>query len=313
MKILVTGGAGFIGSHIVDKLISAGHRVCVIDNLSGGKRENINKKARFYKAGIQDSSVKKIIVGIKPDYIYHCAAQIDVRKSVANPLWDAKVNILGFLHVLQAAQECGVKKIIFSSTGGAIYGDTNDIPTPETHAQNPQSPYGIGKLVCEKYLYYFYAIHKLPSIILRYANVYGPRQNAQGEAGVVAIFCRTVLQKKPLVINGDGKQTRDYVYIDDVVRANLMALRAKKFDTYNVGTGKETTVNDLVSYLKKCTSSDISFSHGRAKSGEQNRSCLDYRKIKKNFGWIPNTDIKTGIAKTFAWFKEKSQSKNGLK
>lgn len=303
-KVLVTGGAGFIGSHIVDALIEKNHEVFVVDNLSTGKKENLNPKAKFFKLDITEKELEKVFKAEKPQVVFHLAAQIDVRKSVADPVWDAKQNILGLINLLENCKNFGVKKIIFSSTGGAIYGDTDKIPTTEDQLERPISPYGIAKLAIEKYLYYYQQIFGLNYIALRYANVYGPRQNAKGEAGVVAIFCDKLLAGQQPVINGDGKQTRDYTYVSDVVRANLLALDSVEIGIYNIGTKVETNVNQLAELIKSNINTDLDFSHGPAKVGEQQRSCLDHTKATKDLGWQPEIGLEEGIKKTVDWFKE---------
>lgn len=304
MKILVTGGAGFIGSHLVDALIKKGHNVVVIDNLSTGKRKNLNQDATFYNTDISSrDEIFKILSKEKPEIIYHCAAQIDVRKSVEDPVFDAHVNILGSLNIFESVKKSGIEKIIFSSTGGAIYGNTTVIPSHEELKPEPISPYGIAKLVVEKYLYYYYKIFHIPYIILRYANVYGPRQNNEGEAGVISIFCDKILNNQIPKIFGDGSQTRDFVYIDDVVSANLLALEANKVGIYNVGTGRETDVNQIAELLKKVSKTKKEFMHIAPKSGELPRSSLDSKKIQRELGWKPTIGIQQGIKKTWSYFK----------
>lgn len=300
-KILITGGAGFIGSHIQDAYIKKGHKVVVVDNLTTGSKKNLNPKAKFYKVDITSPQIKTIIRKEKPDIINHHAAQIDVRKSVADPVWDAKVNILGIINLLEAAREIKLKKFIFASSGGAIYGDTDIIPTPETHLEQPASPYGIGKLTSEKYLHYYNLQYGLPCVALRYANVYGPRQNSKGEAGVVAIFADKFLAGDRPVIYGDGKQTRDYVFVYDVVRANALALRAAT-GVYNIGTGVETNVNQISEKIAKAMGVKITAKHGPAKLGEQKRSCIDWSLAKKVLKWEPLVDVNEGIKKTVRWF-----------
>ena len=305
MKILVTGGAGFIGSHIVDSLIEAGHEVVVLDNLSSGREENVHREAHLEKADITDfKAVQKIFALEKPEVVYHLAAQIDVRQSVADPITDAETNILGSIHLIKTAHESGVKKFIFSSTGGAIYGDTDDRPTPETHPEWPLSPYGIAKLAIDKYLNYFSLVHGLNFTSLRYANVYGPRQNPHGEAGVVAIFMDKMLAGTQPIINGDGRQTRDYVYVGDVARANLLALEhMDKNGVYNVGTGRETSVNELFTAINDCFDGTFRETHGDAKPGEQKTSGLDATKIITELGWKAEVAFSDGIKQTFDWFK----------
>ena len=245
MRILVTGGAGFIGSHVVDAYVQAGHDVLVVDNLSTGKRENLPVQARFVEADIQDPAVRQLIVLEKIEIVSHHAAQMDVRRSVADPLYDARVNILGMLNVLEGAREAHVKKFIFASSGGAIYGEQEAFPAAEEHPTAPISPYGVSKRAGEHYLYFYRVEYGLPSIALRYANIYGPRQDPHGEAGVVAIFTQRLLAGEQPVINGDGKQTRDYVFVGDVAQANLAALQVDYDGPLNIGTGSETTVNQL--------------------------------------------------------------------
>lgn len=301
MKILVTGGAGFIGSHIVDKLVDQGHQVVVVDDLSSGKREYINSKAKFYKINIQDKDLEKVFIKEKPEVVDHHAAHINIRESVKDPIFDAQVNILGTVNLLENCRKYKVKKFIFASTGGALYGDTDITPTPESHPTKPFSPYGVTKLCTEDYLYYYKQVHGLDYVILRYANVYGPRQDPYGEAGVVAIFVQKLLKNEQPIINGDGEQTRDYVYVDDVADANLLALESNK-NIYNVGTGIETSVNELFHKLVDITGISQSEKHGPALPGEQKRSCLSFTKIKEKLGWEPKTTIDEGLKKTVEWF-----------
>lgn len=304
--ILVTGGAGFIGSHLVERLIKEGYRVVVIDNLSTGKKENLNKKAKFHKLDICNPKVTDIFKKEKSEIVFHYAAQIDVRKSVEDPVEDAKINILGTLNLLENCKQFKIKKFIFASTGGAMYGDTEIIPTSETYPEPPLSPYGIEKLTIEKYLNYYHKVFGLPFISLRLANVYGPRQNSKGEAGVIAIFCDKMLSGKQPVINGDGKQTRDFVFVDDVVEANMLAMKENKVGIYNIGTAKETDINTIFRKLKELIESNCKEIHGPAKEGEQKRSCLDYSKAKKELGWQPKFNLEEGLRKTVDWFKSKN-------
>ncbi len=262
--VLVTGGAGFIGSHLVDTYLARGFRVSVIDNLSTGDRANLNPNATFYEADIRDAPLEKI----RPDIISHHAAQMDVRRSVADPVFDAEVNIVGSLRLLQKAVEVGVKRFVFASTGGAIYGEPQFAPQTEKHPANPLSPYGCAKLAVEHYMHYFRGVHGLSTVALRYANVYGPRQNSKGEAGVVAIFIDRMRRGQTATINGDGQQTRDYVYVDDVVAANMTVTESAEAGPFNVGTGIETSVNQLAALL------GVRAEHGPAKVGEQRRSVL---------------------------------------
>jgi UDP-glucose 4-epimerase len=313
MKILVTGGAGFIGSNIVDALVEKNHDVVVVDNLSTGKKEFINPKVKFYEIDITDVRLVEIFEQEKPEVVFHLAAQIDVRKSIDDPLFDGKVNILGSVNVLESARKAQVKKIIFSSTGGAIYGDVSAdlIPTRETCLAHPIFPYGIAKLTVENYLHYYHDFFGLDYVILRYSNVYGPRQNNKGEAGVVAIFIDKILNNEQPVINGDGSQTRDFVFVADVVRANLLALDSKVIGTYNISTSKETNINELFQTIVKTSNSQIPEVHAPAKLGEQMRSCLDYSLVKEVLGWEPGILLREGIEMTFKWFGgERSKTKD---
>ncbi|RLC39550.1 MAG: UDP-glucose 4-epimerase [Candidatus Nealsonbacteria bacterium] len=306
MKILVTGGAGFIGSHLTDKLIEQGHKVTVVDNLSTGKKENLNPKAKFYQLDIQSPEIAGVFEKEKPEIVFHFAAQIDVRKSVENPIESAKVNILGSLNLLENSRKYGVKKIIFASSGGAIYGETDVIPTPESYPENPQSPYGIEKLAIEKYLNFYRKTLGLNYIALRLANVYGPRQNSKGEAGVIAIFCDKMLKNKEVIINGDGEQTRDFVFVDDVVEAVLLAMEKEKSGIYNIGTAKETSINEIFRKIKELTNSNCQEIHGPEKPGEQKRSCLDYSRAKEELNWQPKYSLEEGLRETIEWFKVQS-------
>ena len=303
MNVLVTGGAGFIGSHIVDRLIKEGFTTIVVDNLSTGKEENLNPFAKFYRIDIQSSSLSDIFNKEKPDIVFHLAAQIDVRRSVEDPLWDARINILGSLNLIELCKNHRVKKVIFASTGGAIYGEAEVIPTPETYPEAPLSPYGIAKLCVERYLWYYYKIFNLPFISLRLANVYGPRQNSKGEAGVIAIFCDKMLAGGQPVINGDGSQTRDFVFVEDVVEAAMLAMNSEEIGIFNIGTAIETDIITIFEKLKKLTGSHCKRLHGPAKEGEQRRSCLDYTKAKEKLGWNPRMNIDQGLEKTVESFR----------
>ncbi len=303
-KILVAGGAGFIGSHIVDRLIEENHKVVVVDNLSTGSKKNLNKKAKFYNLNICSKKLADIFKKEKFDYVFHFAAQIDVRKSVENPQGSAKDNILGSLNILENCRVNKVKKIIFASTGGAIYGDADVIPTPENYPELPLSPYGIEKLAVDKYLNYYHKVFKLPYTSLRLGNIYGPRQNSKGEAGVVAIFADKMIKGESPVVNGTGKNTRDFVYVSDVVEANILAMKSKKTGVYNIGTGEETSINTIFRNLKELLNSSCKEVHGQAKQGEQKRSCLDNRRVKKDLNWRPKVKIEEGLQKTVNCFKD---------
>jgi len=299
-KILVTGGAGFIGSHIVDKYIDLGHEVFVIDDLSNGKKENLNPKARFYKIDIRDKKIGEIFAKEKPEIINHHAAQIDLRKSIKDPVLDAKINILGILNLLENAIKHKVKKFIFASSGGAIYGDTKNIPTCEDEKPKPLSPYAIAKLVSEQYLEFYFKVHNLPYVALRYANVYGPRQDPLGEAGV-AIFMSKLLTKKPPTINGDGNQTRDYIYVEDVAQANILALKDNITGLFNIGTQKETSVNELFRLISRLLNIEITAERGSSIKGEVKRSCLDSSKAKNILKWSPEVNLENGLKETLKW------------
>ena len=303
MKILVTGGAGFIASHIVDAFISEGHSVVVLDDLSSGFEKNINPAAKFVKANICDKSIVKLFESEKFDVVNHHAAQMDVRRSVADPAFDATTNIIGTINLLQNSIKYGVKRFMFASTGGAIYGEQDYFPADEKHNTQPKSPYGISKLAVEKYLYFYNSEYGMNYTILRYANIYGPRQNPFGEAGVVAIFSTKLLKGEQPVINGHGKQTRDYVYVGDVVKANTLALNDESSDVYNVGTGIETNVNELFMILNKLTGAGKEEKHGPAAAGEQLRSVITSGKLFNKFGWKPSTKFEDGLAQTVEFFR----------
>ncbi len=305
MKILVTGGAGFIGSHVVDAYISGGHEVVVIDDLSSGTKENLNPKAKFFQLDIRSSELEAVFQREKFDVVNHHAAQMDVRRSVADPAFDASVNILGSLNLLECARKHAVRKFIFASTGGAIYGEQEYFPADEEHLLRPLSPYGIAKLAVEKYLFYYKAVHGLDYISLRYVNIYGPRQNPNGEAGVVAIFTGKLLKGEQPTINGDGKQTRDYIYVGDAVRANVLALRFKGSNIYNVGTGVECDVNTLFAKLRDLLNPSCTERHGPAKRGEQQRSVISYKKIERDLGWRPAVQLDEGLRLTVEYFKSR--------
>jgi UDP-glucose 4-epimerase len=303
-RVLVTGGAGFIGSNIADAYIERGWRVTIIDNLSGGDRRNIHPRAEFHQLDIRDAAAADLIRELKPDVINHHAAQMDVRKSVEDPAADADVNVVGSLRILEAAVGAAVKRFIFASTGGAIYGEPVEVPQSESHPTGPLSPYGCAKLAVEHYLHYYRVVHGLSSVALRYANVYGPRQNAHGEAGVVAIFAGRLIDGQTSTINGSGTQTRDFVYIDDVVAANLAASDAEWQGEHNVGTGVETSVDELYASLASIAGSGIPAAHGPGKEGEQLRSVLDGSRLRKLAELPERTRLRDGLAKTFAWLRE---------
>ena len=304
MKIIVTGGAGFIGSNAADRFIQEGHEVTIIDNLSTGVESNVNKKAKFYKVDIRSAVIGKIFEKVKPEVLCHHAAQIDVRKSTDDPIFDADVNILGSLNLLNACVKHKVKKVIFASTGGAIYGEQDYFPANEKHPAKPLCPYGVTKLTIEKYLHFYRETYGIEYICLRYANVYGPRQNPFGEAGVVAIFAERLLSGKKAVIYGDGKRTRDFVFVDDAVQANLLALDYPKSDIFNIGTGIETDINSIFRILRETTGSKQKEIHAPPKAGEQERSVLDYSKAERLLKWNPRCELSGGMARTVEFFQE---------
>jgi UDP-glucose 4-epimerase len=304
MKILVTGGAGFIASHIVDKFIEEGHEVVILDDLSTGLKKNINPKAKFVNLNIRDEKVSKLFEEEKFDVVNHHAAQMDVRRSVVDPAFDANTNILGTINLLQNSVKHGVNKFMFASTGGAVYGEQECFPADENHPTNPVSPYGISKLSVEKYLYFYFNEHKLNYTILRYANIYGPRQNPFGEAGVIAIFSTKLLKGDQTIINGTGEQTRDYVFVNDVVKANLLSLSDDECDIYNVGTGIETNVNELYIMLNDIVGNGQEEKHGPAAAGEQMRSVITSEKLFEKFNWKPSTKLIDGLMETVEYFKK---------
>jgi UDP-glucose 4-epimerase len=303
VRVLVTGGAGFIGSHVVDGCIAAGHEVLIVDDLSSGKRENLNPKARFHQLDILDPRTAEVIRTERPDVIAHHAAQMDVRRSVADPVFDARVNVLGTIGLLEAARQAGVRKFLFVSSGGAVYGEQETFPAPETHPTNPVSPYGVSKRSGELYAFFYQAEYGLPFVALRYANVYGPRQDPHGEAGVVAIFTGRMLRGEPITVNGDGGQTRDYVFVGDVARANLRALERDVTGPVNIGTGVETDVNRLAAELLAATGSRSEVRHGPAKPGEQRRSVVDVRRAAEVLGWRPEVSLADGLRRTVEFFR----------
>jgi UDP-glucose 4-epimerase len=308
LTCLVTGGAGFIGSHICDALAAEGHRVLVLDDLSSGKRENVPTTADLQVLDIRSAEAADLVRDSGVDVVFHHAAQMDVRRSTEDPSFDAEVNILGTLNLLSAAREAGVRQVVFASTGGAIYGEQDTFPAAEDHPTKPLSPYGVAKLAGERYLYYFHTEFGLAVTCLRYANVYGERQNPHGEAGVVAIFVDRLLRGQPCTVNGDGLQTRDYVHVSDVVAANLAVLDRPGFNIYNVGTAVESTVLDIHQGLVDCLDSVAEPVHGPAKPGEQRRSCIDPSRVQADFGLSRPLALDQGLKRTAGWFRQRFES-----
>lgn len=305
MKILVTGGAGFIGSNLADGLIAAGHDVFVVDNLSTGDKSNLNTNAKFYETDICDKPELKNIFEIeKPEVVFHLAAQASVSMSVDNPALDVNVNVIGTINLLELCRDFAVKKFIFSSTGGAIYGDKASRPTAETAEEKPLTPYGMDKLQAERFIEFFAADSQTKPVVLRYANVYGPRQNPHGEAGVIAIFTAKMLANENYKLYGDGEQTRDFVYVSDVVEANLKALEYDHKGTFNIGLGKETTINDVTRILRDATQTSIEPTREPAKL-EQRHSCLDSSLAQETLGWQPKTGIEEGLRQTVEFYRSK--------
>ncbi len=305
MKILVTGGAGFIGSHIVDGLLAAGHKVEVLDNLSSGKRSNLPADVPIAEMDVRSKEAADFVRQGAFEVLVHEAAQIDVRKSVADPAFDAEVNIAGLVNMVEAARQGGqLKQVLFASSGGAIYGEQEAFPAAESHPVRPESPYGVAKRCGELYLEWFERAYKVPFAALRYANVYGPRQDPHGEAGVVAIFASRLLANQPCVIYGDGEQTRDYVFVADVARANVQAVERGVSAAINVGTGKETTVKQIYQVLAGLAGQTQPARHEAARLGEQRRSVIDASRCEQLLGFRPQTPLDQGLAQTFAFFRE---------
>ncbi len=313
MKILVTGGAGFIGSHVCDVFVGKGHEVFALDNLSSGRKENLDARVKLLELDIRSPDAASWIERESPDVICHLAAQMDVRRSVEDPRFDAEANILGMLNLLEAARKVKVKKFIFSSTGGAIYGEQDTFPADESHATRPVSPYGVSKAAGELYLGYYKAQYGMPYVALRYANVYGPRQNPHGEAGVVAIFSQRLVSGRGCTIFGDGGQTRDFVFGPDVAQANYLAFERDFVGAVNIGTGIETDIKQLYRGLADAAGvkGDPEFAPG--KPGEQRRSVIDNAMAKRVLGWEPKVALKEGLAKTIEFFRADAERTRGSK
>ena len=303
MKILVTGGAGFIGSHIADAYIKSGHDVIILDNLSSGKKQNINPKAKFYEIDLLDRQLENVFKEENIQLINHHAAQSSVERSVTNPAKDASSNIIATLQLLQLAVTYRIENFIFASTGGAIYGDQAQVPASEESPCNPSSPYAISKLSIEHYLRFYEKVYDLNCITLRYSNVFGPRQDPYGESGVIAIFCNRLIQNMAPMVYGDGKQTRDFISVFDVVSANLLALNSKNISgIFNIGTGIETSVLSLTESLIRLSGKKVKVNFGPTRKGEPRRSAIKYEKFKKQFGWEPNINYDSVLLETYKSF-----------
>jgi UDP-glucose 4-epimerase len=300
--VCVTGGAGFIGSHVANALLAQGHRVLIVDDLSSGRKENIPAAAEFHQLDIRSPEAASLVRDSGVEVLVHHAAQMDVRRSVADPVHDASVNVVGTLNLLEAGRRGSLKQVVFASTGGAMYGEQERFPADEEHPARPLSPYGVAKLSVERYLYFYQVEYGIDAVALRYANVYGPRQNPHGEAGVVAIFLDRLLSAKEALINGDGLQTRDYVFVEDIVADNLAVLGRPGFSIYNVGTGRETTVVDLYRILADAVGVARPASHGPAKAGEQRRSVITSDLLAMDLGLRPGVRLEEGLRRTAAWF-----------
>jgi UDP-glucose 4-epimerase len=307
MKVVLTGGAGFIGSHIADALVERGDEVVVIDDLSTGEREHVNPNVEFHELDVRSPEAAALICEHRPAVVCHQAGQMSVSRSVREPRFDADVNLIGGLNVLDAAREVGAR-FLFASTGGALYGDADVLPTPETYPAWPVSPYGVGKLSFEHYLHAYHVQHGLTYAALRYANVYGPRQNPHGEAGVVAIFCLRMLAGKQAMINGDGLYTRDFVYVGDVVSANLAALESDVIGHFNVGTGRQCDINQVFRMIAERVGAAVEEVHGPPRPGDQRTSALDSTLIGEKLGWRPQVSLEEGLTETVDWFRARAQT-----
>lgn len=305
MKIMVTGGAGFIGSHVVDAFVNNGHDVVVVDDLSTGRRSNLNPAAKFYQVDIRSQELAEVFEKERPEIVDHHAAQMDVRRSVDDPLFDADVNVLGSIKLIELARQYDVERFIYISTGGAVYGEPEYLPCDEDHPVNPICPYGASKHTVEHYLFMYQELYGLDYVVLRYPNVYGPRQDPHGEAGVVAIFCGQMLNQAPVVINGDGKQERDFVYVEDCARANMLALTTENLNTiFNLGYGKGTNIYEIYEKLKDITGYKLVAEHGPAKAGETRRIFLEASKAEKSLGWEPTMGLEPGLRETVDYFRQ---------
>lgn len=303
MKVLVTGGAGFIGSHIVDRCLAEGHEVVVVDDLSSGQERWVNPAARFYKVDIRDPQLESVLERERPEVISHQAARANVRESLEQPLLYADVNVLGSLNLLEAARKTGVRKIVYASTGGAVYGEPRFFPVTEDHPVDPLDPYGASKHHVEHYLYLYKANYGLDYTTLRYPNVYGPRQNPFGEAGVVAIFANKLLSGEPPVINGTGEQSRDFVFVGDVAAANVLAFHRASGEILNIGSGVSVSINEIYGLLAELTGVTVPPARVGAKLGEVSRTCLDASRARRELDWAPAVPLAAGLAETVSHFR----------
>lgn len=305
-SILVTGGAGFIGSHLADELLRLGHRVAIVDNLSMGKKENVPPGASFYEQDIRDSALGAVFKKEKPEIVFHFAAQASVARSLEDPLGDAEVNVLGSLRVFEEARRLGAKKFVFASTGGAMYGEEGRLPAVEQDEPRPRSPYAVSKLAVERYLEVLAPLSGMQYAALRFANVYGPRQDPHGEAGGIAIFTGRMRRGDQPVIHGDGEQTRDFLYVADAVQASIVALKTEAQGVYHIGSGRETSINEIFASMKALTGSSCAEVHDEARPGEQQRSCLDASRAQRELGWAPVVSLQEGLRNTVKWFDNRS-------
>ena len=310
MKILVTGGAGFIGSHVTDMMIEAGHQVVVVDNLSTGRRSNLNPHAAFYEVDIRSTELEQVFMREKPEVICHHAAQTDVRRSMDDPLYDADINIIGSIKLAQLAVRYGTRKFIYISSGGAAYGEPEYLPCDEDHPIKPLCHYGASKYTFEHYLHVFNANYNLDYSVIRYPNVYGPRQDPHGEGGVIAIFTGRMVQGEEVTINGTGEQVRDYVYVTDCARSNLLLLEQSSKRVFNLGSGIGTTVNEIFQQLKNITGYSKQALYGPAKAGETFRIFLNASRAEREIGWQPTIPLEEGLKRTVAYFKEVELSRH---
>ena len=309
MRVMVTGGAGFIGSHVVDRFVEAGHEVVVVDDLSTGRESNLNPKAKFVRLDLRDPDLARVFEAERPEIVDHHAAQIDVRKSVLDPVFDADVNVRGGLNLLECARRYGARRIVYASTGGAVYGEPEYLPCDEDHPINPICPYGASKHIIEHYLFMYRALYGLEYTVLRYPNVYGPRQDPYGEAGVVAIFTGRMLRGQPVTINGSGEQERDFVFVGDCARANLTAAEDGRGGIFNLGWGYGTNINQIFRELKAIIAHTDEPNYGPARPGETYKIYLDASRAREQLGWEPTVSLTDGLSQTVDYFRQAELAK----